>query len=241
MLRYQATLGPPLAPTTARRKLSSLRAVLKHLKKKGQGPKGDLPRAIVGRRQRLLPKALSIQDLEALLNAADEPTPTGRRDRVLMELIFGTGLRISEALGLGIEDIRDDFIALRVTGKRGKTRWVPIPIETQRWLREYLAEVRPALIKRPQKPVILSDRGYPMNRTHAYARLQRLAIKAGLSGHFGPHVLRHTYAVHLLKGGADLRAVQELLGHESIATTQIYTELDTTAVQASYQRAHPRG
>jgi site-specific recombinase XerD len=157
-----------------------------------------------------------------------------------MELIYGAGLRVSEAVGLGLAEL--DLIegAVRVTGKRGKTRWCPLPGGTVRWLKHYIENGRPAMLKRPSGLVILSDRGRGMCRQTAYAKLNQYARNAGIESKIGPHTLRHTYAVHLLQGGADLRAVQELLGHESIATTQVYTHLDMDQVKRAYAKAHPR-
>lgn len=241
MLRYQATLGPPLAPSTARRKLSALRALLKHLRRTGERPAGELPSTGGFRRQRLLPKALSQQDMNRLLAAMSGEDPASLRDRALFEMLYGAGLRISEALGLKFDQLRLEEGSVSVTGKRGKTRWTPLPLGTIEHVRAYLEQGRPALARRSSPWVILSDRGNAMSREVAYQKLRRYQIEAGLEAHVSPHVLRHSYAVHLLKGGADLRVVQELLGHESIETTQVYTHLDMDAVQEAYRKAHPRG
>lgn len=234
-----ATLTP-LAPATRRRRMSSLRALLKFRKRRGQGPAADLPRVGGIRLPARLPKALDLAVLERLLDAPDLATPSGLRDRALMELIYGTGLRISEAVTLPLSQLDLTTGALTVTGKREKTRWLPVPTQTAEWIERYLEHGRPRLLRRPRAEVIVSDRGLAMRRTTAYERLQHYARLAGVEEHVSPHVLRHTYAVHLLKGGADLRAVQELLGHESIATTQIYTQLDLDEVERRYRSAHPR-
>lgn len=240
VFRYQATLVNPVSTATAQRRMSSLRSFLKFLKRRNQGPEGDLPSTGGFRKPKRLPKALSSELLERLLDAPDLGKPRGLRDRALMELIYGAGLRISEALGLGLAEL--DLIegAVRVTGKRGKTRWCPLPVGTMHWLKLYLEQGRPALLKRASGLVILSDHGRALCRQTAYAKLGQYARMAGIESKIGPHTLRHTYAVHLLKGGADLRAVQELLGHESIATTQVYTHLDMEQVKRAYERAHPR-
>jgi integrase/recombinase XerD len=241
IMRYGSTLGPPLATSTAQRRMSSLRSLLKFLKKQGAGPEADLPSTGGFKKPKTLPKALAPEQMEALLQAPDLTKPEGLRDRALMELIYGAGLRISEAVGLQVEALDLAVPAVRVTGKRGKTRWVPLPRETAIWLTRYMEEARPKLTKRASSLVVLSDRGKPMLRQTALARLAKHAARAGLPPGVSPHTLRHTYAVHLLKGGADLRAVQELLGHESIATTQVYTQLDMQEVQRKYKLAHPRG
>lgn len=240
LLRFQTTLGPPLAIATAQRRMSALRSMLKFLKKEGVGPSTDLPSAAGYRKPKMLPKALALEQLEAVLNAPDLSTPGGLRDRALLELIYGAGLRISEALGVTLAEIDMVESAARLTGKRGKTRWVPLPEQTRSWLVRYLNEARPLLVKKPTSLLIVSDRGKAMLRQTAFKKLDRYARQAGLAQAISPHTLRHTYAVHLLKGGADLRAVQELLGHESIATTQVYTNLDLGEVQRKYKAAHPR-
>lgn len=237
--RYQSSLGPPLAPATAQRRMSSLRSLLKFLKKRGLGAPGELPQTGGYRRAKRLPKALSVEALEQLLALPDAATPTGLRDRALMELIYGAGLRVSEAVGLRLAELDLDSAALTVTGKREKTRWIPLPAETIHWIERYLHDSRPKLAKSTSALLILSDRGKPMLRQTVLARLAAYAKAAGLEK-VSPHTLRHTYAVHLLRGGADLRAVQELLGHESIATTQVYTQLDLEEVARKYRSAHPR-
>jgi integrase/recombinase XerD len=157
-----------------------------------------------------------------------------------MELVYGAGLRISEAVELEFDSLDLEERAVRVTGKRGKTRRVPLPAETANWMRKYLQEGRPKLVKGASGRIFLSDTGRVLLRQTAYKLLERYARRADLPIGVSPHTLRHTYAVHLLKGGADLRAVQELLGHESIATTQVYTELDLEEVRQKYRAAHPR-
>jgi integrase/recombinase XerD len=136
-------------------------------------------------------------------------------------------------------DLSLESATVRVLGKRAKVRIVPLPAQTIEWVEKYLRDARPKLVRRALSRVILSNRGLPMLRQTAFKRLTEFSRLADLPEHVSPHTLRHTYAVHLLKGGADLRAVQELLGHESIATTQVYTQLDLEAVRKAYA-AHPR-
>lgn len=240
IMKFEASLGSPLARTTAQRRLSSLRSLLKFLKKEGRGPDGELPSTGGFRKPKSLPKALSFEQVTTLLSTADASTPEGLRDRALFELVYGAGLRISEALTLTTDNLDLDECMLRVTGKRGKTRVIPLPRETARWLGRYAVEARPQLVRKPSPLLILSDRGKQLMRQTAYKRLADLCRQAGIPQGTSPHTLRHSYAVHLLKGGADLRAVQELLGHESIATTQVYTQLDMAEVQRKYKSAHPR-
>lgn len=238
--RYQSTLGPPLAPTTAQRRMSSLRSFLKFLKKQGFGPDMDLPDTGGFKKPKALPKALPYEKIEALLNAPDLETPDGLRDRAILELIYGAGLRISEAVELSMSQLDFDTGLLRIVGKRGKTRLVPLPGDTVYWLKRYLAEARSQLVKKPIAEVFVSHRGLKLRRTTVGLKLAEYCRAAGISEKVSPHTLRHSYAVHLLKGGADLRAVQELLGHESVATTQVYTQLDMDEVRRKFAKAHPR-
>lgn len=238
--KYQSTLGPPLAVATAQRRMSSLRSFLKFLKVNHAGYEGELPSTGGYRKPKRLPKALPIQVLENLLAVPDLSKPAGLRDRAILELIYGAGLRISEAVELTMECYDRENKALRVTGKRGKTRWIPLPNVTAEWLEKYLSSARHMLIRKPTGLVFIADRGKPLMRQAVYIKLAKFAKLAGIPDHIGPHTLRHTYAVHLLKGGADLRSVQELLGHESIVTTQVYTQLDTEELRRKYGIAHPR-
>ena len=226
--------------TTAMRRISALRSLLKHLLRQGAELASDLPSTGGHRKAKTLPKALSYAQLTTMLEGPDLKLPTGLRDRALMELIYGGGLRISEAVALTRADIDLDAMALRVLGKRGKTRAIPLPESTVGWLARYLGEARPRLAKSPSPLVLLSDTGKPLARQRAYTVLTRYAEAAGIESSVGPHTLRHTYAVHLVQGGADLRTVQELLGHASISTTQVYTGLDMAEVRERYDRAHPR-
>ncbi len=226
---------------TQLRKMSSLRALIKHVKKQGRLSTLRVPEGLGVRLPKRLPKALSLDEMTRLLESPDESTPEGLRDRTLMELIYGAGLRISEAVELRVEELELDQASIRVTGKRGKTRRLPIPRGTMIWLEKWLRDGRSNMVKTPIAQVFCGARGGQMSRGVAYSLLQKHKARAGIEKTVSPHVLRHTYAVHLLRGGADLRALQELLGHESIATTQVYTQLDLDAVAENYRKAHPRG
>jgi len=239
LIAFEATLAPPMARSTAQRRITALRSFLKFLKRNQAGPEAELPSTGGFRKPKTLPKALGLLQLQAMLDLADIKMPEGLRDRALMELIYGAGLRVTEAVTLDTSALDLDHDQLRVVGKRGKTRVVPLPAQTAQWLRRYLDDGRPTLLKGASGLVILSDRGKPLLRQTAYDRIERYARLAGLEG-VSPHTLRHTYAVHLVRGGADLRVVQELLGHESVATTQVYTQLDLAEVRAKYRSAHPR-
>lgn len=228
------------ARSTAMRRMSALRSLLKHLRRQGASLAADLPATGGQKRAKTLPKALSYAQLTTMLDGPDLTTAPGLRDRALMELIYGGGLRISEAVSLTRADLDLEFAAVRVLGKRGKVRVVPLPEATMAWMVRYLGEARPLLAKMSSPLVLLSDTGKPLARQRAYTVLARYAEAAGIAASIGPHTLRHTYAVHLVQGGADLRAVQELLGHASISTTQVYTALDLDEVRRRYDKAHPR-
>jgi integrase/recombinase XerD len=217
-----------------------MRSFLKFLKRNNQGPVADLPKTGGFKKPRTLPKALSTSKLEEFAGMPDLTKPSGLRDRALIELVYGAGLRISEAVDLEREALDLDEGAVRVVGKRQKVRLVPLPQQTISWLRRYLEEARPKLVKRASGRVFISDTGRNLRRETAYTLVRRYASAAGLPLGTSPHTLRHTYAVHLIHGGADLRAVQELLGHESVATTQIYTQLDLEEVRKRYDKSHPR-
>jgi len=242
--QYEASLGAPLARSTAQRRLSSLRSLLKFLKRNQAGPETPLPSTGGFRRPKHLPKALGRDETDALLAAVEGSDVSGLRDRTLLELLYGGGLRISEAVELPVSAVDLEEGLIRVEGKRQKVRLIPLPAETLTWVKRYLTNARPALLAKCKGTLpanlILADRGRPLLRQNAFKVVQSAARRAGLSVAPSPHTLRHTYAVHLLKGGADLRAVQELLGHASLATTQIYTELDTAEVRERYRKAHPR-
>jgi integrase/recombinase XerD len=180
----------------------------------------------------------------AMLEAFPD-TPLGVRNRSLLELLYGAGLRITEALTLELGDMHfgeGDDAYVRVTGKGDKSRLVPLPAESANVLKTYLLVSRPKLQSSTFRcaRVILNAHGKPMLRQNAAKIVQEAAKKAGLTKMPSPHTLRHSFAVHLLKGGADLRAVQELLGHESLATTQVYTQLDLDEVRQRYLKGHPR-
>lgn len=238
LVAYQAALGD-LAVATRQRRLSAVRSLVKFLKRQGRLGSFSFPDLPSARKPKVAPRALSLEDLARIMAVPDLATPAGVRDRTLMELIYGAGLRVSEAVGLRMADLSRENLAIHVVGKRGKHRWVPVPGVTFDWIEHYERGARPALAVRPSELLILSNRGLPLRRSTAYLMLQAASRAAGLPN-VHPHQLRHTYAVHLLKGGADLRALQELLGHASIATTQVYTQLDTAEVAARYRRAHPR-
>jgi integrase/recombinase XerD len=192
---------------------------------------------------RRLPKAISVDEVERLLDAAGfDRTPLALRDRALLEVLYGTGARISEAVGLDLDDLQRRDAAVTLRGKGGKHRVVPIGSYALRAIDDYLVRSRPALAAagRGSPRLFLNARGGPLSRQSAWTILRSAADKAGLAAAVSPHTLRHSFATHLLDGGADVRVVQELLGHASVTTTQVYTLVTVDRLREVYATAHPR-
>lgn len=192
---------------------------------------------------RPVPKALSESQVEALLQAPDIATPLGLRDRAMLELMYATGLRVSELVGLSAVAVNLRQGVLRVTGKGGKERLVPLGEEAQHWLERYLAEARPALAgKGRETALFLGRRGGTLTRQQFWNLVKACALRAGIDpARVSPHGLRHSFATHLLNHGADLRALQLLLGHSSLSTTQIYTLVAREGLKRLHEQHHPRG
>jgi integrase/recombinase XerD len=229
-----------LASTTVARRLAAVRSYFKHLVLLGR--RGDNPAAEIAppRRSRTLPRTLSPSEAERLVDAARGTTPRAMRDRALVELLYGAGLRVSEAVGLGRTSVDLDNRLVRVLGKGGKERIVPLGRPAAEALRRYLALGRPHLDRRHRPDLFLNARGGALTRAGAFLILRRLADRAGLEpGRVHPHLLRHSFATHLLEGGADLRSVQEMLGHADLATTERYTHVSDRRRRETYFRAHP--
>ena len=192
---------------------------------------------------RRLPKSLSVDEVFALLESAGgelSEAPRGLRDRALLELLYSTGARISEAVGLDVDDIDTDSRSVLLRGKGGKQRIVPVGRPAIEAVDAYLVRGRPALVSRSTPALMLNSRGGRLSRQSAWQVLQTAAERAGISGAVSPHTLRHSFATHLLDGGADVRVVQELLGHASVTTTQIYTLVTVTTLREVWSEAHPR-
>ena len=189
-----------------------------------------------------LPETLHAREIERLLESIDPAVPLGRRDRAMLEMFYGSGLRLSELCSARLEHIDFDDNWLRVTGKGNKTRIVPLGARTRDALDDYLDNERPKLVKpRTSSHVFLSVRGGPLSPSRVRQIVKRRAKMAGIDQNTYPHLLRHSFATHLLEGGADLRVIQELLGHADISTTQIYTHVDRQRLRSIHKRFHPRG
>lgn len=247
---YLASLSKPprvLRPATHRRKAAAIRAFYRFCFSEGVIERDvasllDLPRAA-----RVLPDTLGLADVEALLDAPDPESAIGIRDRALLELLYACGLRVSEALNLDLQDLSLEEATVRVIGKGDRERRLPVGDVAISALSRYLADIRPQLMAKASKsvmrrggPVFVSQRGERLSRMAAWRTIRHAALVGGVTGHVTPHTLRHSFATHLLEGGADLRVVQELLGHASITTTQLYTHLTGERIKQVYARAHPR-
>lgn len=194
------------------------------------------------RRPLRVPKTLSESQVEALLDAPDASAPLGLRDRTMLELMYASGLRVSELVTLKTVHVGLDEGALRVMGKGSKERLVPFGEEAHQWVRRYLADGRPAILGgRASDALFVTRLGEPMTRQMFWKLVKKYALEAGILAPISPHVLRHAFATHLLNHGADLRAVQMLLGHADISTTQIYTHVARERLKALHARHHPRG
>ena len=229
-----------LAATTIARRVAALRSFFRHQVLLGARPENPAAELELPRRRRALPKTLSPGEVERLIEAAAGTTPRSLRDRALVELLYGAGLRVSEAVGLerGAVDLEGRLV--RTIGKGSKERVVPIGREAVESLRRYLARGRPFLDTRHRPEVFLNARGGALTRAGAFLILRRLAGAAGLEPErVHPHLLRHSFATHLLEGGADLRSVQEMLGHADLATTELYTHVSDRRRRELYFRAHP--
>lgn len=235
------------AASTVARKLSSIKNFHRFLLAEGvvvTDPSSPLPSPARATR---LPKALTVDQVGRLLDSVIGDDPHALRDRALLEFLYATGARISEALGLSVDDVLGDdgrvSEVIRVTGKGQKQRIVPVGSYARAAMDSYLTRSRPALVRGQKKAtpaVFLGLRGAELSRQNAWLIVQSAANRAGLEGLVSPHTLRHSFATHVLSGGADIRVVQELLGHASVATTQIYTKVTIDTLREVYQGAHPR-
>jgi integrase/recombinase XerD len=228
------------APSSVARRGAAARSFYRHLV--ALGLRSDNPAAEVDlpRRRRRLPRSLSLGEVEGLIEAANGTTPRSFRDRALVELLYGAGLRVSEAVGLERGGVDLDGRTVRCVGKGDKERVVPLGTQAVEALRRYLARGRPYLDRRHRPELFLNAQGGALTRGGAFLILRRLAAKAGLEPErIHPHLLRHSFATHLLEGGADLRSVQEMLGHADLATTELYTHVSDRRRRETYFKAHP--
>ena len=228
------------APSSIARRAAACRSFFRHLVLIGQRPDNPAADVDLPRRRRRLPRTLSPGEVERLIGAAGGTTPRALRDQALIELLYGAGLRVGEAVGLERGGVDLDGRLVRCLGKGGKERVVPLGRPAAEALRRYLARGRPFLDRRHRSDLFLNAQGGALTRAGAFLILRRLALGAGLDpARVHPHLLRHSFATHLLEGGADLRSVQEMLGHADLATTELYTHVSERRRRDTYFSAHP--
>ena len=231
-----------LSPASIRRNVSAIRTYYKFLLAEGHTTLDPTDRLELPKRWRTLPDVLSVNEIERLLGAPTVDEPLAFRDRAILELAYGAGLRVGEWLTMETKDVLFEQGLVRVFGKGGKERMVPIGRSAIAAVALYLRELRPKLEKGQGKGrLFLNARGRPLSRMGAWGILQKHVKRAGIGKTVTPHTLRHSFATHLLEGGADLRAVQDMLGHADISTTQIYTHIDREYLRSVHKKYHPRG
>jgi integrase/recombinase XerD len=233
-----------LATSSITRALSVVRSFHRYLVAEGIAPNDPTGAVIAPGRTQRLPKALSIEQVTALLESTTTETPVGLRDRAILELMYATGARVSEAVGLVVDDVHADEVldVITLTGKGNKQRVVPVGRFAREALDAYLVRGRPALLAkgRGTPALFLGARGAALSRQNVFLIIRAAATRAEITSTISPHTLRHSCATHLLRGGADIRVVQEMLGHASVATTQIYTLVTSDALTEAYRTSHPR-
>ena len=241
LLVFLGSNGKRPVRTTARH-LSSLRRFFQFLINEGLIKKDPTSTIESPKLGRPLPKTLTEPEVEALLNVPDTKTDIGMRDRTMLEVLYATGLRVSELVNLRLDQINLRQGVIRITGKGDKERLVPMGEEAMEWLSRYLNEVRPNFFKRdPDATLFPSNRGSALTRQTFWYAVKRYSVRARIDKSLSPHILRHAFATHLLNHGADLRVVQMLLGHSDISTTQIYTHVARERLKDLHAKHHPRG
>ena len=230
-----------LSPASIRRNISAVRTYFKFLLGEGHVVRDPSERLETPKKWRTLPDVLGVDEIEKLLSAPSLDEPLAFRDRAMLEVAYGAGLRVSEWISLAVRDVLLQDHLVRVFGKGAKERLVPIGRRAIGALAIYMRELRPTLEKGEGKGILfLNARGQPLSRMGAWKILRKYVDKAGITKPVSPHTLRHSFATHLLEGGADLRAVQEMLGHVDISTTQIYTHVDREYLRSVHRQFHPR-
>lgn len=243
LTRFIAQASVALKPSSQSRYISSLRRFYRWSLARGRRFDDPSQRLEMPRKASRLPKIMSESQVEALLNAPDVDTLLGLRDRAMLETLYATGLRVSELVLLKLHEVSHDMGVVRVLGKGGKERLVPLGELAMDWQQRYLREARPDLMQgRQNDAIFVTARAEPMTRQAFWYLIKRYALKAGIPPErLSPHVLRHAFATHLLNHGADLRVVQLLLGHADITTTQIYTHIARERLKDLHAKHHPRG
>lgn len=240
--RYLAKLRTEgLQSSTVARHGASIRSFYGYLEEIGSVPENPARHLEAPKLWKRVPRTLGREEVEDLIESPDTKAPLGLRDRAMLEMMYGTGMRVSELIGLRLDEVDLEESTVIVRGKGGKQRLLPLGRQARSWLELFLGEGRPAVRKSSVcKEVFVNNRGGALTRMGFWKILKKYAQASGLSARVTPHVLRHSFATHLLEGGADLRTVQELLGHSSIRTTQIYTEVEREYLKKVHRRFHPR-
>lgn len=240
-LAYLKKMG--YSPSSSSRALSTLKSfhkflVLEHYIKHNPTLSISAPKL-----DKKLPTVLSVEEVMMLLNSLNDDTPYNARNRAMIEVMYGTGLRVSELVNLKLNELHLTSKMISTTGKGSKERIVPINDYAAKVLRDYIVKYRPELVKngKDNNYIFLNNQGQPLSRQSFFLILKRLTKDAGIEKEISPHTLRHSFATHLLEAGTDLRYIQEMLGHEDISTTQIYTHLSKQKIKSVYNSAHPRG
>ncbi len=230
-----------ISPTSIARILAGIRSFYGYLELENLTPSNPAALLDTPRRQRRLPSVLSLEEIEAMIDACDAASPQGVRNRAIIEMLYGSGLRVSELCNLELERVNLDEGYVLVEGKGSKERLVPVSATATDALRAYMPERRLADTKPGEEGIVfLNSRGHRLSRVMVFYIVRSLAESAGVNKSVSPHTLRHSFATHLLEGGANLRAIQQMLGHESIATTEIYLHLDTARLREEILTHHPR-
>lgn len=241
---YTAVLGElGLSANSISRNFSAIRSFHKYLVLDGLSKHNPTEMLETPRLQRKLPEVLSVEEVFKIIEAPDTEVPAGARDRAILEIIYGAGLRVSELIDLKLEQVLFEEGLLRITGKGNKERYVPVGEQALNALKMYIARARPLVAKTGKSfgRIFLNRFGKPFSRMGILNIVKQYALLAGIDKRVYPHIFRHSFATHLLENGADLRAVQEMLGHSDIATTQIYTHVSREYLKAEYKSFHPRG
>ncbi|MGC9004311.1 MAG: site-specific tyrosine recombinase XerD [bacterium] len=240
LFSFQSYLKRKFSPRSVMRKISALKGLLKFLQREGY-IEGGLYEKLEGLTpSKALPQVLTLEEIENLLSQPDTSSIYGIRDRALLELLYSSGLRISEASNLRLDDLDLEGEFLRCRGKGQKERIVPIGQVAKKWLREYITGARFALAKKDTRWLFLRKGGGKLSRVSMWKIVKKYAKMAGIKKTISPHTLRHSFATHLLEGGADLRSIQEMLGHSSITTTEIYTHISRKHLKEIFKESHPR-
>jgi integrase/recombinase XerD len=240
--QYLAIRFPVSKPRSISRLIASLRRFYRYCLREAQVTADPTEQIDSPKLPRALPKSLNEEEVEALLKAPNVDDPLGLRDRAMLEVLYASGLRVSELVGLKVTEVSLNEGVIRVTGKGSKTRLVPMGEVAVEWIARYLKHSRPEILqKRLSDTLFVTNRGSAMTRQAFWYLIKRYALLAGITKHLSPHVLRHAFATHLLNHGADLRVVQMLLGHSDISTTQIYTHVARERLKQLHSRHHPRG